>query len=581
MKDFEELVSVPQLDQSELYSKWKKFINGVPLGQEKIFNETLMAWQRCADLGISPYNLRIEELSKEELSYRQGKLTEVLKLLDAHIETVKKTVSTHSTSYCISVADRDGYIMMAINEPGPEPIPFGPGLSPGRCFAEKYVGNNAIGTVLATGQPIAVIGPEHYVQTLHRLSCVGAPIFDISGEIIAVIEITTPTGFESPYTFSLLVAVATAVQAGLRQNLVERQLKETSKVLDQILQQRDIIFNSMSQGVVILNKDGVVIFFNKAAEKIWDLKSEEVDGKAFDCLFQDKCPRQEPLLIKTISEGIAFTNIECKCRNNRERKNLLVNTSLLVDENNAVAGVIGIYTDVTELRRQEERIKEQEKLAVVGQMAAGMAHEIRNPLTSVRGFAQLMSEKQAIDQAVLKEYLEIMINDIDQADGFINHFLQLSRPKPPVKKVSLINDLINDFVRIFESQAFLQGTKVNTQLKDVPPVIMDANQIKQVLLNLCQNSLQALRLGGALTLTTTYISKEKMVRIEIIDNGPGISPVNLKKIGIPFFTTKDTGTGLGLSISYSIVDKHQGRIEVESQEGSGTRFSIYLPVDEQ
>ncbi|RYD02904.1 hypothetical protein N752_22220 [Desulforamulus aquiferis] len=247
----------------------------------------------------------------------------------------------------------------------------------------------------------------------------------------------------------------------------------------------------------------------------------------------------------------------------------------MVDENNAVAGVIGIYTDVTELRRQEERIKEQEKLAVVGQMAAGMAHEIRNPLTSVRGFAQLMSEKKNIDQTMLKEYLEIMIKDIDQADGFINHFLQLSRPKPPVKKVSLINALINDFVRIFESQAFLQGTKVNTQLEDVPPVTMDANQIKQVLLNLCQNSLQALCLGGVLTLTTTYISKEKMVRIEVIDNGPGISPVNLKRIGIPFFTTKDTGTGLGLSISYSIVDKHQGRIEVESQEGSGTRFSIY------
>ncbi|RYD02903.1 hypothetical protein N752_22215 [Desulforamulus aquiferis] len=294
MKDFEELVSVPQLDQSELYSKWKKFINGIPLGQDKIFNETLMAWQRCADLGISPYNLRIEELSKEELSYRQGKLTEVLKLLDAHIETIKKTVSNHSASYCISVADRDGYIMMAINELGPEPSPFGPSLYPGRCFAEKYVGNNAIGTVLATGQPIAVIGPEHYVQTFHRLSCVGAPIFDISGEIIAVIEITTPTGFESPYTFSLLVAVATAVQAGLRQNLVERQLKETSKVLDQILQQRDIIFNSMSQGVVILNKDGVVIFFNKAAEKIWDLKSEEVDARPLIVYFMTNAPARSP-----------------------------------------------------------------------------------------------------------------------------------------------------------------------------------------------------------------------------------------------------------------------------------------------
>lgn len=581
MKDFDRLVSVPHLNQSALYSKWKQFVAGIPFDEGKIFNETLKAWQRCIELEINPYSIRVEELTEQELSYRQANLQEVLNLLEAHFETIKTTVSTHSSTYIILVADRDGYVMKVIKDPVSENSPAELIIKPGMCYAEKYVGNNAIGTVLITQQPLAVIGPEHFVQVFHRWSCVGAPIFDSLGRILAVIEISTPTGFESPYTFSLLMASATAVETGLRQNLLERQLRETSKILSQLMQQREIIFNAMSQGVVILNKEGVVTFFNRAAEEIWNITSEEIDGRTFDCLVHKKCSLKEPLLIRTIREGTAYTNIECKCRNDRDKKNLLVNTSLLVDENNAVAGAIGIYTDVTELRRQEARIREQEKLAVVGQMAAGMAHEIRNPLTSVRGFAQLISEKKSVDPVVLKEYLDIIIHEIDQADGFIDHFLQLARPKPPVKKVSSINRLITNFIRIFESQAFLQGTKITTQLIDVPSVIMDTNQIKQALLNLSQNALQALKTGGTLTLATSYDYKETMVRIDVIDDGPGILPKDLDKLGTPFFTTKDTGTGLGLSISYTIVDRHQGRFEVDSKVGVGTRFSIFLPVDKQ
>ena len=141
--------------------------------------------------------------------------------------------------------------------------------------------------------------------------------------------------------------------------------------------------------------------------------------------------------------------------------------------------------------------------------------------------------------------------------------------------------MVLNFARIFESQAFLQGTKVKTDLQSIPSTVMDVNQIKQVLLNLSQNALQALKQGGTLTLATRYDPKENVICIQVIDDGPGIPPEDLDKIGTPFFTTKDKGTGLGLSISYSIVDRHRGRLEVTSKEGEGTCFSVCLPVDQQ
>lgn len=579
MKDYDRLVSVPQLNQSTLYSKWKSFVEGAPLDENKVFNKTYLAWQRCVELGIDPYHVKEEILSEEELHYRQGKMEHVFQLLEPHISTFKKALSTHSSTYIIYVADQDGYIIKVVKESSDLDINAPTStIRPGLCFAERCMGNNAIGTVIFTGQPLAVIGPEHYVMALHRWSCVGSPIFDSQGNIAAVIGLSTPAGFESPYTFSLLVAATTAVEAGLRQNRVEHQLRETIRILSQLMQQREIIFNSMSQGVVILNKDGVVTYFNRAAEKIWNISSVEIDGRTFDCLVRGKCSLQEPLLIKTIKEGRAFTNVECHCKNDHGGKRLLVNTSLLMDDNDSVAGAIGIYTDVTDLRRQEERIRQQDKLALVGQMAAGMAHEIRNPLTTVRGFAQLLSEKEVWDQNVARKHLKLMIEEIDRADSFIGYFLQLAKPKPPNQQVSCINKLITDFVQIFETQAFLQGIKVITDLGDVPNVVIDSNQIKQVLLNFCQNALHAMGHGGILALATRYIEADKMVRIDVIDNGRGISPQDLSRVGTPFFTTKDNGTGLGLTISYAIIDSHQGRVEVDSLVGVGTRFSFYLPV---
>lgn len=573
------LISIPRLNQSLLYEKWERFINGETIEEDSVFVETVRGWQRSKEFGIDPHRLSLEPLSEEELSVRRAKLEELFSLWEPHIQTIKRTVSTHSLAFHIIFADHDGYILHVHSDNQLNwDVPFRPGV----CFSERCVGNNAIGSVLHTGVPLSVIGVEHFAKDLHQWTSVGAPIQDEQGNILAVVQVSVPCGMESPYTFSITVAAAKAVEARLIQMQMAKQLQTIKNNLSQLVQQSEIIFNAMSQGVFIINKDCVVTFFNKAAEKIWGVPASEVVGKRFDCLSAPKCPLKESLLVRAIKEQKTFTNMECTCKNGHQQDiNLLVNTNLFWDDNNNVAGAIGIYTDVTLMRRQEARIQEQKKLAMVGQMAAGVAHEIRNPLTSVRGFAQLIREKVGMDNSELREYMEIMIQEIDQADSFINNFLQLAKPKPPHMQQCSLNDVITQFIRIFESQAFLQGVKIITQLQELPPIIIDKDQIKQVLLNLCQNALQAMELGGTITITTEHLVEEEEIRLRVTDNGQGVSPENIEKLGIPFYTTKDTGTGLGLSITYAIIDRHQGRIEVASQLGEGTTFSIYLPLDKQ
>lgn len=574
------LISVPHLNQTELYIKWEKIVQGEKIDPSSVFPETYRAWQRCLKYELNPFQIRIKQLSKEELTNRQAQIKDVLEFLQPHIETIKTTVSTNSNYYTIAVADNEGYILEAYADKQSAKLGHGLPCYPGISYAEHNVGNNGVGSVLATGGPLAVIGAEHFCKVFHGWSCVGAPITGDDGNILAVLVVSIPCGLESPYTFSLTVAASKAVEAALRQKEMEKQLSESKRSLSQLMQQREIIFNSMSQGVIILNKEGRVTFFNKAAEKIWHIHSSDIIGEKFSCLGFYHCRLKEPLLLKTINEAKAFTNIECRCRSQQHHKALLVNTSLLKDEQGGVNGAIGIYTDVTELRKQEARLREQQKLAVVGQMAAGMAHEIRNPLTSVRGFAQLMSERIKEESGFFKEYMQIMIQEIDQADNFIRNFLQLAKPKPPEKQPCNINKLILSFVKIFESQAFLQGVKLKTQLQEVPEIVVDTDQIKQVLLNLCQNALQAMD-KGTITLVTSFHKEHQEICLTVQDDGEGIPPENLERMGTPFFTTKDQGTGLGLSICYTIVDRHHGRIEVDSRLGEGTRFSVYLPVDEQ
>ncbi|HOV79590.1 MAG TPA: PAS domain S-box protein [Bacillota bacterium] len=336
------------------------------------------------------------------------------------------------------------------------------------------------------------------------------------------------------------------------------------------------ILDSLSSAVVSIDSDYNIIVFNPPAERLFRYTADKVIGKNIN----DIPPflEGERFLQTTLESCWGIQFLETSFRVNGEDIILLVNTNVIRDREDNVIGAVAVFQDITELRRTQNAVREKERLAIIGQMAAGMAHEIKNPLTAVRGFAQLLGEK-CPENSTLVNYVKIIMNEIDQASSVITSFLQLARPKQPVLIRQSANSLVDEILLIVGPQAFLKKIKVECEKEEnLPQCKLDGDQIKQVMLNMCQNAIEAMpETGGVLKITTGILPANNEIYIEISDTGCGIPREKIEKIGVPFYTTKADGTGLGLSISYAIVGAHNGRVEVESEEGKGTTFRILLP----
>lgn len=225
----------------------------------------------------------------------------------------------------------------------------------------------------------------------------------------------------------------------------------------------------------------------------------------------------------------------------------------------------------------EEEIRQAEKLAVVGRFAAGMAHEVRNPLTSAHGFLQLL-KKDFAEGSKESNYINIALAEIARVNRIIRDFLSLAKPQEPRLEVTDLNSILSTIVLLVDNQAFLQGCEIRLDLgSDLPPIIADPNQLRQVFLNLIRNALEAMPTGGLLKISSRYYPEGKKVELCFQDTGPGIPKAVLKNIFQPFFTTKEGGTGLGLPISHRIIISHGGDIRVSSSH-QGTEFVISLPI---
>jgi two-component system, NtrC family, sensor kinase len=242
-----------------------------------------------------------------------------------------------------------------------------------------------------------------------------------------------------------------------------------------------------------------------------------------------------------------------------------------------------------ELRLAEAEVARGEKLAAIGQLAAGIAHELNNPLTGVLTFTHLL-RKKAPDGSEDAEDLDLVIRETKRCASIIRRLLDFAREKTPEKALVNLNGLIEETVRFVERSAALQHIEIALDLDpDVPPLLMDADLIKQVLMNIIVNAQQAIEEHGRIVVQSCVRDGRRLpgtdpelplVEIAVTDNGCGIPKANLQRIFDPFFTSKEVGkgTGLGLSVSYGIVRSHGGEIEVESTEGEGTTFRIYLPA---
>jgi two-component system NtrC family sensor kinase len=235
-----------------------------------------------------------------------------------------------------------------------------------------------------------------------------------------------------------------------------------------------------------------------------------------------------------------------------------------------------------ELKEMQDYLVQSEKLASLGKMAAGIAHEINNPLTSILINTHLLLEKlEKLDKKdEFYENLSLIAEETSRCTQIVRGLLEFARESKPQKTQTDINDLIEKTVLLLENKASFQNIRIVKQLKpDLPLILVDRAKIQQVFWNFMINACEAMPHGGQLTITTDLSENKKAIEIRFIDTGVGIPPEHINKIFDPFFTTKPSGTGLGLAICYGIIQQHNGAIEVKSEPGRGTVFTLYLPLE--
>lgn len=347
-----------------------------------------------------------------------------------------------------------------------------------------------------------------------------------------------------------------------------RLMTEAAERLDHISNLKaftDTLLDNLSTSILVVDTEGRLVMLNAAARRRFATDKELQVGEPLPPELCCACSLNAAL------GGESAPEIDLPWGN----AILEVQSIPLQDGNGLLLGAICLARDVTKVRTMEQQVRRVEKLAAIGELAAGAAHEIRNPLTSIRGFMQLL---EARAKGVPGDYFQIILNEIDRIDGIIHDLLLLARPAE-LQRVPVALDSLAEQVLLLHEQEFeRQGIRLVREFQpDMRQGMLDPKMVRQLLYNLLLNAAQAMPFGGTLTVEVSEVGPDQ-IRLAISDTGVGISAENLQRLFVPFFTTKEEGTGLGLALCYSIVQAHQGRIDVESKVGVGTTFRILLPV---
>jgi len=353
--------------------------------------------------------------------------------------------------------------------------------------------------------------------------------------------------------------------------LVDRTLEETRDYTRQVVA-------NMANGLLSVDPKGRIRSYNRLALELLGLKETPADGMDLKSVIDFK---------KT---GIDRTLSRCQTVFEREYLHrqksgalmpMTLSVTPILDEKQTCTGAVIVLRDLREIKLLEEKVRHSEKLAAIGELAAGVAHEIRNPLSSIKGFARFLAHSLS-DRTQEKEYAEIMVKEVDRINSVVNDLLTFARPLEPELAPTDVLELAEHTVRLVETDARSRDIKIRRKINpDLKRFLLDANQITQALLNLMLNALQEVDNGGVIDVGADVNESGTRLNIWVEDNGPGIPQDKKKKIFDPFFTTREKGTGLGLAIVHKIVENHRGEIRVESPLSGNTRgcrFTMTLSV---
>lgn len=365
---------------------------------------------------------------------------------------------------------------------------------------------------------------------------------------------------------------------------LEDQLQRTNAFL------RNLILSSID-GVIAADKEGKIIIFNSVAEEISGYtRDEALDGLNIRDIYPDGLPYQIMNRLRSDEHGgkgkLRSYHVKVV---NKDGKTIPIrlNAAVIYEEENEIA-TIGFFHDLreeqkikTELEKAQLQLLQSEKMASLGRLAAGVAHQLNNPLSGIILFAKLIMEEHELEPEVIND-LDRILKDAERCRDTVKELLEFSRQTRHNMRPHNINEAISRTMFLLEGQTLFHNIKIENKLSHTLPMAnVDIQQLNHVFMNIILNAAQAMEGKGKLTLRTFLLKKEKKICVEISDTGPGIPEEYRSRIFEPFFTTKEEkeGTGLGLSLAYSIIKSHGGRILVKSNSDTGTTFLIEIPVE--
>ena len=504
-------------------------------------------------------------LALQEISRKTSSTINLKKLLAVISASAMKI--TKASSCALLLVDDNQHLRVA-SQIGYE------GLDTARFRME--VGQGIAGWVAANGVPLLVrdVSREpRYVEAIKEVrSELAVPLIS-ENKVLGVLNVDSinQAAF-SEDDLKLLV-----IYAGHTASLIKN-----ARLYGQVITERNFrenILESSPNSVIAVNMKKEITSINRRTEELFRLKRRHALGQKAADVFGEEIVQLVDLAIDQ-DDLIDYKEIR-KGRKDGSQLTLGITSSWLRDHQGNRIGLIFIVRDLTEGKRTEELIRRMDRLTSIGQLSAGIAHEIRNPLASISLNVQMLAKKLPLGLAA-KNMVSDTLEGIDRIKSLVKGMLNFARPSTPALKRDSIARVLRNSISLLDSQLRKKRIEVILDLaEDLPEVVFDEHQIQQVLVNLLLNGLEAMSAGGSIKIKSTIgkdQKKRRQLALHIMDTGGGIPPFNLSKIFDPFFTTKPEGTGLGLSIVHKILEQHHAAIDVVSEENRGTTFILSFPI---
>jgi two-component system sensor histidine kinase PilS (NtrC family) len=361
--------------------------------------------------------------------------------------------------------------------------------------------------------------------------------------------------------------------------LAER-LRKGARELEEVRVTTEDILENMGAGVITVDKSSRVMYFNRAAGTILGCDPRGTRGRMLVHAMPEGAGELTSLLLKGLREELDQYRHEIEVRTEDDHTRPVgASGKVLADKDGSSMGYLVLFSDLTRAKETEERLRRSERMAAIGELSADMAHEIRNPLASIRGSVEMLASEADYHGDSMK-LMNLVIKETDRLNTIIEHFLRFARAKAPIFQKFSVNGVVREVMDLVKAHPdFREDIELGLVLEDGnSEVVGDPEQIKQVLLNLCLNSLNAM--GSIGELKVEVERKDDAVGVSVSDTGAGMTKNEIERIFQPFYTTRERGIGLGLSIAHRIMEQHNGWIDVTSTPGKGSRFTIWVPYSD-